>query len=449
MTGYRPLDLFMTGFLLLAALLGCARADATPPIDRDKLKISLQRTACFGSCPDYLVTIDGYGNIIFETRPLIEGSEAEIHQMMAPDTGILVPGRHIDRIAEIAVDDLVEQFRAARFFELKDEYRYPVTDNPTYILTIDTGNGAKRVVDYVGRKAGMPASVTALEDAVDGVAGTARWVRGTADLLPWLEKQNFDFTSRDAVALAITGAQREAEDLLIEGLLDRGMPLDGRFRVGARYELVGKELTESAIRSGLPKTLVRLAKAEWLDRFGYGKVARLFADSAGACSPAMVDVAVELAIPIDELGDEQYHAVAADEKEADLTANPKGKTALANLAQSYNCDDEETRRLATARRLLAQGADPNRRDQGGETAVFNVENPDLLRLLYAHGANGSVKDRQGRSPVFSSWTDEIVLLHLQNGASPEGRDERGATLRQLMKKHPMPKASRWLSDHGY
>ena len=452
MVQYRSFELWIVATLMLAALFGCARADATPPIDRNKLKISLQRTACYGPCPDYLVTIDGHGNVVFETEPPIGVGDAQVHQMMAPDSGVLFPGRHADRIAESVVDDLVEQFRKARFFELKNEYRASVTDSAAYIVTLDTGHGKKTIEDYVGGDVGMPASITALEDAIDKAAGTERWVRGTARLLPWLDGQKFDYRSDLAIAVAIFGGRRDAEDGLLTGMIERGLPLDKRFAYGDRDRgIVGAELTRQALEGGQPNTLERLAKLGWLDRLGNEEAGRTFADGAAGCSPALVDMAVRLNIPLDLPGTvERSKGKGIDPEIAEAIDEfgPRGRTALAALSASYACDEDEEKRIETARLLLRHGADPNRRDALGETAIFGVENATLLDLLYANGADGSLKNLKGQSAVFSSWSDEIVLRHLQHGASPISRYFDDKSLREQMKERPMPKVSQWLKDHG-
>ncbi|MBO9697941.1 MAG: ankyrin repeat domain-containing protein [Sphingopyxis sp.] len=443
-----PLSLraVVLGALLLCGS-ACARADKTPPIDREKLKISLQRTGCFGSCPSYLVTIDGHGNVVFQSRHIDNGTSA-IDRIADFENGIIFPGRHTDRISAKAVDALVERFRKARFFELKGKYSSPVTDSPTHLVTLDTGNGRKTIVDYVGADVGMPASITALEDAIDEAAGTERWVRGTAALLPWLDQQKFDYRSGLAVAVAIFGARREAEDEMLIGMIERGLPLDKRFLFGKRDAgVIGDELIRQALERGRPNTLDRLARSGWLDRLGADEAGRIFADGAAGCSPALVETAARLKIPLELPGKVERSTDPEIAGEID-EFGPRGRTALAALSDSYACDRNEERRLETARRLLKHGANPNRRDALGETAIFGVENAALLDLLYANSADGRVRNRKGASAVFSSWTDEIVLLHLQHGASPVGRFFDGKSLREQMKERPMPKVSRWLKDHG-
>jgi hypothetical protein len=96
--------------------------------------------------------------------------------------GVVLPGTHKDWIAPATVAALFAQFRKAGFFNLRSLYRAEITDGAAYVLTADAGQRHKSVEDYMGRLIGMPKVVTELEDAVDKVAGTVRWVRGTVGL---------------------------------------------------------------------------------------------------------------------------------------------------------------------------------------------------------------------------------------------------------------------------
>ena len=165
-----------------------------PDVNREELVISLQRTASFGSCPDYKITITGDGRLVFQTIPFLDHDDvANVHRSFSTESGVRVPGTHQTTIDPQVIDDLLAQFEQSRFFSLRDQYRAEVTDNPTYVVTIDTGNGQKSVVDYVGKEAGMPESMTALQDAIDAAAGTERWIKGTPQVIPLLQKEGADF----------------------------------------------------------------------------------------------------------------------------------------------------------------------------------------------------------------------------------------------------------------
>src|SRR5262249_53143871 len=151
----------------------CSKAGDRPTAaDLSKIEITLQRSPCLGSCAVYKVAIHGDGRVVF-TGGL---------------TFVVLPGTHEDRIAAGTVAALFEQFRKAGFFGLRSLYRSADSvDSPAYVLTVETGQRHKSVEDHAGQRAGMPKVVTELENAVDKVAGTDRWVKGNAGLIAWLE----------------------------------------------------------------------------------------------------------------------------------------------------------------------------------------------------------------------------------------------------------------------
>lgn len=136
-----------------------------PELAGKPISIFLERTGCFGSCPAYVTILRNDGTVYFCGR-----------------TYTRARGWQEARIEPKSFDRLVEQFKAADFFSLDDEYRTDVTDNPTYVVGIRVGEQSKIVVDYVGVEAGMPSAVTALEDAIDAAAGTARWIGPDQDV---------------------------------------------------------------------------------------------------------------------------------------------------------------------------------------------------------------------------------------------------------------------------
>jgi len=133
--------------------------DPFPAIQKwDSLKITLQRNACFGDCPVYMVQIDGNGDAVStETYPVRREQR-----------------RHISREALVG---LLEVFRKANYFSLDRTYRLGATDLPTYTTSIAIDGQSMSVVDYAGLHVGMPASVRDVEDAIDEAAGTRDWFK--------------------------------------------------------------------------------------------------------------------------------------------------------------------------------------------------------------------------------------------------------------------------------
>ncbi|MBL8544399.1 MAG: hypothetical protein JNJ63_11390 [Hyphomonadaceae bacterium] len=148
----------MIALLGALALASCASASA-PAQQQRPVEITLQRTPCFGFCPDYTVTITGEGDVRYVGRRFVN----------------VVGERHAS-IPRADVERLLQRFDAIGFDRLRDEYRAQVTDLPTNTITLTRNGRTKRVVDYGGTGAGMPVAVRELQAEIDRVAQTAQWV---------------------------------------------------------------------------------------------------------------------------------------------------------------------------------------------------------------------------------------------------------------------------------
>jgi hypothetical protein len=129
---------------------------AAQPIPEDFV-IKLERTACFGACPVYAVTIDAKGNVIYDGTRFVR-----------------IVGRQTDRIPVSQVAALVATVDRIGFFELDDKYRQLITDLPTTFVTVTRRGRTKAIEDYFG----APKALKDLERQIDEAARTARWIVG-------------------------------------------------------------------------------------------------------------------------------------------------------------------------------------------------------------------------------------------------------------------------------
>jgi hypothetical protein len=135
---------------------------AAPVLRPDsKVAITLERTGCYGSCPSYRVVVSTDG-IVFDGKEFVAAV-----------------GKHTDTVDADEVRKLAKKFVTADFYSMDAEYVASVTDNPTYVLSITIDGQTKQVEDYVGSWVGMPAIVTELENEIDTLANTSRWVGHT------------------------------------------------------------------------------------------------------------------------------------------------------------------------------------------------------------------------------------------------------------------------------
>ncbi len=138
---------FILGLLFLF-LGACSNAPET--IDYGSLEINLTRTGCYGSCSAYSVTVDGQGSVEFYGF----GDVAALGYYKYK-----VPHKNVERI--------IEKAHEIGYWNLVDEYKLDATDAQTKIINIGDKNSNKQVVDYLGERAGMPASVSEFQNFID------------------------------------------------------------------------------------------------------------------------------------------------------------------------------------------------------------------------------------------------------------------------------------------
>jgi hypothetical protein len=365
------------------------------------VRITLQRTGCFGSCPAYAVEIGGDGVVKYHGGAYV-----------------LVAGDHSGTIASEDVRCLVDAFRAADFWSLSPEYRAPITDNPTFSLTLSIGGESKTVVDYVGEAVGMPQAVTGLEDAVDQSSGDERWIVGDAQTMPALEAEHFDFRSRagaDLLARAMIVAvesekspEAGVRDRIVTGLIDRGAPLDGR----ADYLQEDLSTAEIAALGGRLDLLRALIRAGLFERGDPALASAILRASVGS---QRVDVVAEALRHRPDVNGQDGH----------------GDTALHLISQGGHPHENDSAAphedVAIIRLLLKAGADPNIPNHDGKTVLHDVMDPDQARALIAGGARLEVRDADGETPLLAIFMEDVAVVLIEAGADPVVKDRDGQT----------------------
>jgi uncharacterized protein DUF6438 len=152
---------------LLFVATGCARQSVAPrqdsPVDSPPA-VTLQRTACFGSCPVYRVSITPAGAVTFE-------GTAHVRKL----------GTASGQIAPARLDHLLRELDEAGYFSFADRYtsadptcgRY-VTDLPTVITSVTLEGRTKRIEHDQGCGA-APGALVVLERRIDEVLGSGQW----------------------------------------------------------------------------------------------------------------------------------------------------------------------------------------------------------------------------------------------------------------------------------
>ena len=403
------------------------------------VEIMLERSGCFGSCPAYQVTIRGDGRVRFSSEQ--DGFERaqDVHRTFMGNS-LLWPGVHETRIDPGAVADLVARFRAAHFMGLRDEYRAQITDNPAYVLTLRVGGVTKRVTDYVGERVGMPASVTALEKAVDALAGTARWVRGNGETMALLKADGLDFRSDGAaqMVLAVTrinydGRNRDDARALILAAIAEGLDLSRPVNVtpggrGKTMRPIGTVIAGYAADVGDGALFDEMARRGAVAGMAKAELSKALADGAGCSAP----IARALV------------AAGADPKAMGNDGN-----ALNAIRKSWGpCHDAQRGVPAeVARILVASGVPLEARDELGWTPLMGCDDPEVVAILLKAGANPNARDEEGTTPILSVDDDRVALLLLQAGADPRVKDRNG-TVRDQAARYHWPATLAWLDAHG-
>ena len=393
------------------------------------MSITLQRSACYGSCPDYRVTVHGDGLVEFDTGDdHFTGTAAEVH-LKYNGHNVLLPGRHSAHVDPAVATRLIDRFRAAHFFGLRNAYVYSATDNPTQRLTVRVGNVSKTVTDYIGTHAGMPQEVSDLEDAVDEAAGSARWISGNEQTLAELDAARFDYHSQAGADLVVAAASKlggyrapKGIDALVLGLIDRKVPLNTV--VGGKT--VGSALVSAAARQGDDAVFEQLAKRGMLADMPSATLATAFGNVG--CSPAIARKLVDAG--------------------ADPRFTGDSGTPLTNLKGSAaTCEEHPERLVEMARTLIALGVPLEARDSIGWTALMGCDSPDLARVLLEHGADPKAHDEEGTTTVLATDDDRVAIILLRAGADPRAHNKEGSVRSNAVKGH-WPATLAWLNQHG-
>jgi putative hemolysin len=130
-------------------------SDALPA----EVEITLERTACFGTCPIYTLVIYGDGTAVFNGTDFVSQT-----------------GEYTTTIAIDDISHLVGEFVQAGYFDWNDAYtNREMTDMPTVITSIKVDGQYKQIEHYIG-DISAPEALTALEDLIDATVNSSQWI---------------------------------------------------------------------------------------------------------------------------------------------------------------------------------------------------------------------------------------------------------------------------------
>ena len=154
--------LLVISVLLLAAILsiGCNGNKTPVPSNTNTVVITLERTACFGVCPVYTLTIYGDGRVVYEGIRFVR-----------------TEGVRTATINEDKIKQLIAEFREIDYFSLRDSYEERnATDMPSAFSSLTVDGKTKAVRHYHGDFS-APEELTELEDEIDKIVNSDQWIK--------------------------------------------------------------------------------------------------------------------------------------------------------------------------------------------------------------------------------------------------------------------------------
>lgn len=120
--------------------------------------ITLERTACFGTCPVYTVNIFEDGTVIYEG-----------------DRFVSVTGMQTGKIPSETVAAMVAAFKDAGYFDWNEAYdTQMVSDLPTVITSVMSADTTQRIIHYMGDST-TPLALSFLEQWIDEMTNSSLW----------------------------------------------------------------------------------------------------------------------------------------------------------------------------------------------------------------------------------------------------------------------------------
>ncbi|HEY1905878.1 MAG TPA: DUF6438 domain-containing protein [Myxococcaceae bacterium] len=126
--------------------------------------MTIERTTCFGTCPGYRV-------VVFKDGRMEYAGEVYVKAL----------GQAQARLGARELTEIRRAFSEAGFCRLDPKYvRFDVTDNPS-VITSFSGCDPPLAVDHYHGDKRAPATLAELEDRLDGILRTDRWVGTEAE----------------------------------------------------------------------------------------------------------------------------------------------------------------------------------------------------------------------------------------------------------------------------
>ena len=119
---------------LLSALISCKpqekKTSSAVAVEDTTVFLKMQRTPCYGKCPNYTVEISNNGKVNYFGKMFVD-----------------FEGQHYGNISITDVELIKTKIKEVNFFELKDKYDSPATDVPSTIFEATINNQFKKITN--------------------------------------------------------------------------------------------------------------------------------------------------------------------------------------------------------------------------------------------------------------------------------------------------------------
>jgi hypothetical protein len=136
-----------------------ARAPDAGSAEDNPLVARMSRTACFGTCPIYEVSVYADGTVEYEGHRFVKDE-----------------GKRTAKLTQSQLAQVRAAFEKAGFLKLEGDFAcYEMTDMPSANVTYRDGDTERTIHHYHGCRS-APETMSVLEKRLDELLGTRRWV---------------------------------------------------------------------------------------------------------------------------------------------------------------------------------------------------------------------------------------------------------------------------------
>lgn len=407
-----------------------------PSVPPDQVRVILERTACYGTCPQYRVELTGSGDALFE------------------GTGnVVVHGKHHYHVDAQKVAALIASARAKDLGSLRPVYKAPVTDMPTQTITLKLGKEVFKVADYQGEWVGMPRAVTRFEQEVDTAADSSAWIHLSSAAVDTLEVEHFPFHSQEGGDLLLRAIADDdgSDDAAILRLIQHGAPWNIQPKSTDMY-------------GGTPGPAIEEALQNERDTVVSALLAQGALKTGETVDQAKLDAAFHAAIAggrfqlVEEIwnsGGGKHPALTyEDESDDDSPVTRRvpliRRVPVTLLLSRTDGNPKQWDAVKIAQWLVAKGCDIKAHAADGRTLLHIAaegEDIELVRYVLAQGVSPSTPGRFRLLAVESTKDEDVALVLLQAGTDFSKSKGKGAEFRTFAVSRNWARVVAWMDAH--